>query len=77
MFYDTVRLGKVVDENGAGLPELQIQALAVNGLHGDAQLGVGTSDKDGIFAFPLRMVRPARLVSLGVRNGDRRSQRVR
>ena len=49
-------LGKVVDEHGQGLPGLQIQALAVNGLHGDVQLGFGQSDNNGIFSFPFTTV---------------------
>jgi hypothetical protein len=49
-------LGKIIDENGKGLASLQVQALALNGIHGNVPLGVGTSDAGGNYAFPFTMV---------------------
>lgn len=52
-------LGKVVDENGVGLPSITIEVYDVNGLHGDRLLGVGHTDAStsghpaGSFTFNL------------------------
>src|SRR5262245_9602861 len=48
--------GKVQNDHGVGLPNLLIQALESNGLHGDVQLGIGLTDGGGFFSVPFTTI---------------------